>query len=64
MQFAIAMTLVVLLSTIVLLYQFWTGSHLSEPDAGGFGARYRAREPERDAEPPLTLPAYRADSAA
>jgi hypothetical protein len=73
MQFAIAMTLVVLLSTIVLLYQFWTGSHLAADDeAEGYAARLSAAL-HRSGDPPVRLSedtrpapaaAIRADTAA
>jgi hypothetical protein len=57
MPFAIAMTLVVLLSSLVLLYQFWAGTLAEREDDAATPARLGALEP------PQSHP-YRIDNAA
>jgi hypothetical protein len=57
MPFAIAMTLVVLLSSLVLLYQFWAGTLAEREDDAATPALLGALEP------PQSHP-YRIDNAA
>lgn len=59
MPFAIAMTLVILVSTSVLLYQFWAGSMLHEQTADAAEEPRTFAPPERAGASPL-----RADHAA
>ena len=66
MTFAIAISLALLISTAMLLHQFWTAAldarEGAEPAADEFPAR--PRHPSRiDTRPPAP-PTYRADTAA
>ena len=56
MSFAIAMSLVILISTAVLLYQFWTGS-LAGSEREATPAAPRART-YVDASPPIAPDAW------
>lgn len=61
-MFAIAMSLVLLISTGLLLYQFWTGALLGDDATAGDPASLRALsdEPAR----PAPSPGFRTDTAA
>jgi hypothetical protein len=61
-MFAIAMSLVLLTSTALLLYQFWTGALVGEDAAAGDVASPRPLpdEPAR----PAPSPGFRTDTAA
>jgi hypothetical protein len=66
MTFAIAISITLLVSTAMLLHQFWTaalGAHEgADPGATSFPAR--PKHPARIDSRPQTPPAYRADTAA
>lgn len=61
-MFAIAMSFVLLTSTALLLYQFWTGALLGDDAAAGDPASLRAL-PDEPA-PPVPSAGLRADTAA
>jgi hypothetical protein len=67
MPFAIAMTLVILVSSVVLLIQFWSGTLASEEaHTGGTGGADAAAPARIDTlpEPRTARPSFRADTAA
>jgi hypothetical protein len=59
-MFALAMTLVVLISSVVLLYQYWSGSLAGERD--GTVTPLDIADDARDGRE--TRPVFRADNAA